>query len=71
MCRQQHAGQNHNVKIDNNCFQRVEQFRFMETTITNQNFIHEQIKISLKSGGRMLTIIWCRILCLRVCSRKI
>jgi len=41
MCHQQHAGQNHNVKTDNNCSQRVEQFIFMETTVTYQNCIHE------------------------------
>ena len=71
MCHQQHAGQNHNVEIDNNCFQRVEKFIFMGTTVTNQNCIHEQIKSNMKSGSGMLTIIWCSILCFWVCFQKI
>jgi hypothetical protein len=32
-------------------FERVEQFRYLETTISNQNFIHEEIKSGLKSGN--------------------
>ena len=40
----------HNIKIDNKSFERVEQFIYLETTLTNQNFIHEEIKSRLKSG---------------------
>jgi hypothetical protein len=35
----QTAGQNQNVKTDNNSFARVEQFIYMETTLTYQNSI--------------------------------
>jgi hypothetical protein len=55
MSRDQHAGQNHNIKISNKSFERVEQFRYLEKTQKNQNSNHEEIKIRLKSG--MLAII--------------
>jgi hypothetical protein len=31
------AGQNHDIKIDNRCFENVAQFEYMGTTVTNQN----------------------------------
>jgi len=46
----------------------VEEFRYLGTTLTNQNSIQEEIKIRLKSGN---AIIWCRICCLPVCYPKI
>jgi len=51
MSRHQNAGQNHNIKIDNKSSERVEQFRYLETTITNQNSIHDEIKSRLQSGN--------------------
>jgi len=47
----QNAGQNHNIKNDNKCFERVEQFIYLGTTIMNQNSIEEEIKCSVKSGN--------------------
>jgi hypothetical protein len=41
----------HNIKIDNSSFERVEEFRQLETNITNQNSIHEESKSRLKSGN--------------------
>jgi hypothetical protein len=37
-CRQ-NARQNHDIKIGNRCFENVEQFKYLETTVTNQNLI--------------------------------
>jgi hypothetical protein len=50
LSRQQNAGQNHDKKIGNRCFGNVEQFRYLGTTITNQNLIPEEIKRKLNSG---------------------
>jgi len=51
MSRDQKAGRNHNIKIDNNSFERVEQFKYLGTTLTNQNSIQEEIKSRLKAGN--------------------
>jgi len=51
MSRDQNAGQNHRVKIDNSTFERVEEFKYLGTTLTNQNSIAEEIKSRLRSGN--------------------
>ena len=37
------------VRNDNSTFKRVEVFKYLETTLTNQNYIAEEIKSSLRS----------------------
>jgi hypothetical protein len=37
MSRDQNEGQNHNIKIRNKSSERVEQFKCLGTTLTNQN----------------------------------
>ena len=44
MSCQQNAGQNHKLMIGNNCFESLEQFKYVETTLMNQNSIYEEIK---------------------------
>jgi hypothetical protein len=39
------------MKIDNRSFERVEQFKYLGTTLTNQNSIQEEIKSRLESGN--------------------
>ncbi|PNF40110.1 hypothetical protein B7P43_G09988, partial [Cryptotermes secundus] len=39
--RHQNAGQNHDVKIGKICFENVAQFRYLGTTVTDQNLIQE------------------------------
>jgi hypothetical protein len=51
MSRNQNAGHNHNIKIDNKTFARVEEFKYLGATLMNQNSIHEEIKSRLKSGN--------------------
>ena len=51
MSRDQNAGRCHNIKIDNSSFERVEQFKYLGTTLTNQNSIQEKIKSRLKLGN--------------------
>jgi hypothetical protein len=43
------AGKNHNIKTGNKSFERVEQFKYLGTTLTNQNYIQEEIKSRFKS----------------------
>jgi hypothetical protein len=47
----ENAGQSHDIKIANKCFENVAKFRYLETTITNQNLIQEEIKRRLNSGN--------------------
>jgi hypothetical protein len=49
MPRDQNAGRSHDIKVDNSCFERVEQFIYLRTTLTNQNSIQEKNKCRLKS----------------------
>ena len=49
MSRNQNAGQNHSVRIDNSTFERVEEFKYLGTTLTIQNSIREEIKSRLRS----------------------
>jgi hypothetical protein len=51
MSRDQNAGQNHNIKIDNTSFERVEEFKYFGTTLTNRNSIHDEIQRRLKLGN--------------------
>jgi hypothetical protein len=45
------AGQNQEIKIGNRSFENVSQFRYLGTTVTNQNLIQEEIKKRLNSGN--------------------
>jgi len=49
--RDQNAGRSLSIKCDNNSVERVEQFKYLGTDLTNQNSIHEEIKNRLKSGN--------------------
>jgi len=51
MSQDQIAGQIHSVRTDNSTFDRVEEFKYLGTTLTNQNSIAEEIKSGLKSGN--------------------
>jgi hypothetical protein len=45
----QTAGRSHSMNIDNSCFERVKEFKYLGTTWTNQNFIQPEIKSRLIS----------------------
>ena len=51
MSRDQNAAQSHSIKTDNSSFEREEGFKYLETTLTNQNSTQEDIKSRLKSGN--------------------
>jgi len=51
MSRDQNAGRIHSVRFDNSTFERVEEFKYLGTTLTHQNSISEEIKNRLRSGN--------------------
>jgi len=51
MSRDQNAGRSHNIKTNNNPFESVEQFKYLGTTLTNQNSIQAENTSRLKSGN--------------------
>jgi hypothetical protein len=51
MSRDQNVGRSHNIRIDNISFEKVEQFRYLGTSSTDQNSIQEEVKSRLKSGN--------------------
>jgi len=51
MSRDQNAGRIHSVRTDNSTFERVEVFKYLGTTLANQNSIAEEIKSRLRSGN--------------------
>jgi hypothetical protein len=43
MFQNQHAGQNHNIKVGNITIERVEQFTHLGTALINKNSIHKKM----------------------------
>jgi hypothetical protein len=44
MSHDQNVGRYHNIKIDNSSLERVEEFKYLGTNLTNQYSIEEEIK---------------------------
>jgi len=51
MSRDQNAGRIHSLRVDNSTCERMEEFKYLGTTVTNQNSIAEEIKSRLRSGS--------------------
>jgi hypothetical protein len=51
MSRHPNSGQNQYIRIANESFEKVEKFKYLGTTLTNQNDIRDEIKSSLNSGS--------------------
>jgi hypothetical protein len=49
MSRHPNSGQNQNIRIANESFEKVEKFKYLGTTLTNQNDIRDGIKCRLNS----------------------
>ena len=50
MSRDQNGGRSHSKNIDNSSIERVEEFKYLGTTL-NKNSIQEEIKSRLKAGS--------------------
>ena len=51
MSRVQNAGRSHSMKTDNIFIERVEEFKYLGTALTNKNYVQEEIKSRLKLGN--------------------
>jgi hypothetical protein len=51
MSRHPNTGQNQNIRIANESFENVAKFKYLATTLTNQNDIHDEIKRRLNFGN--------------------
>jgi len=51
LSRDQNAGRIHSVRINSSTSENVEEFKYLGTTLTNQNSITEEIKSGLKLGN--------------------
>jgi hypothetical protein len=51
VARDQNAEENREIKIRNRSFENVSQFKYLGTTVTNQNVFQEELKRRLNSGN--------------------
>jgi hypothetical protein len=51
MSRSQKIGKKHSIKIANRSFEEVAKFKYFGATLTDQNYMHEEIKSGLNSGN--------------------
>jgi hypothetical protein len=49
MLHYQKAGQKHSIKKANRSFEGVAQFKYLGTTLTGKNYMHEEVKSRLNS----------------------
>jgi hypothetical protein len=56
MSRDRNAGRCHGVKIDNRSIERVEEFKYLGATLTDQNSIQDEIKSRFKLGNAYLVL---------------
>jgi hypothetical protein len=50
VCCHHNAGQSDSLLIANKSFEICQQFKYLETPVTNHSCIHEEIKIRLNQG---------------------
>jgi hypothetical protein len=57
MSQDQNAGRSHSTETDNSSFERVQEFKYVGTTLTYQNTMQEEIKSRLKSGNAYYRLV--------------
>ena len=70
MSRDRNAGRGHSVKIDNSSIERVEEFKYLGMTLTDQNSIQKEIKSRLKLGSACYHSVQ-NLLCSRLLSKNL
>jgi hypothetical protein len=70
MSRGQKIGQKHSIKIANRSFEDAAKFKYLGTTLTDQNHMHEEIKSRLNSGNACCRSVH-SLLSSRLLSRKL
>jgi hypothetical protein len=70
MLRSQKVGQKRRIKIANRSFEYVANFKYLGTTLTDQNHMHEEIKSRLNSANACCNSIQ-SLLSSRLLSRKL
>ena len=70
MSREQTAGLSHTMKVDNSSIERVEEFKYLGKTLTNQNSIQEESKSRLKLGNACYHSVQ-NILCSSLLSKNL
>jgi hypothetical protein len=57
MSRHRNSIQNRNIRIINESFEKVTKFKYLGTTLTNQNDIHDDMKSGLNSGNACYNLV--------------
>jgi hypothetical protein len=70
MSRIQKVGQKHSIRLANGFFADVAKFKYLGTTLTDQNCMHEEIKSRLNSGNACYYSVQ-GLLSSRLLSRKL
>jgi hypothetical protein len=66
MSRSRKTGQKYSIKVANRSFEDVAKFKYLGTTLTDQNHMHEEINSRLNSGSAFATIRF-RVFCFPSC----
>jgi len=51
MSRDRNVRRSYSIKTDNSSIESVEEFKYLGTNLTNQNYVHKEIKSRLKLGN--------------------
>jgi hypothetical protein len=70
MSRSEKIGQKHSIKIANRSFEDARKFKYLGTTLTDQNCMHEEINSTLNSGNACYRLVQ-SLLSSRLLSRNV